>query len=149
MLAALWGSMKTDIFVTNKTPFQIAICGHSIQARAVDQRLSVVSAIDFQSAVESIYPEGELTVSVGLLKGEVEGKNDGGNSNGLALSDLNLPEDLIETLAENDINTIESLTELTLNELNGKRGIGSASIGKIETALKEHNLTLKGESDDK
>lgn len=146
---------KVPVFVTNKTPLQVTISGHTILARARNQEVAVYNRKEFIFAVKSAYPRGELVASfkpidqlnpeqVNKLTSKVEV-----DSGLLALSALNLPKEIHQLLMDNGIESVEALVEKTAKEVLAIKGIGEKTLAEITVALEAKDLSLKEvENDD-
>ncbi|UTZ44592.1 DNA-directed RNA polymerase subunit alpha C-terminal domain-containing protein [Vibrio campbellii] len=137
---------QVPVFVTNKTPLQVAIAGHTISARAQNQELAVYNSGLFLSAVSQAYPNGELVASlkpIDLASHNTTDDSGDIDSTLLALSEIELSKDIAQLLVENEIKTVAELTEKTAKEVLAIKGIGEKSLAEIEAALEAKDLSLK------
>lgn len=146
---------KVSVFVTNKTPLQVAISGHTILPRANNQELAVFNSKLFLHAVKTAYPHGELVAALEPIKPPAEPEGSGESvpnqvdSTLSAFSALELSKDLAHLLMENDINSVEDLASKTAKEVLAIKGIGEKSLAEIQAALEANELSLKEvENDD-
>ncbi|HCG7330485.1 DNA-directed RNA polymerase subunit alpha C-terminal domain-containing protein [Vibrio parahaemolyticus] len=141
---------QVSVFVTNKTPLQVAISGHTIPARASNQEIAVYNGGSFLRAVQQAYPKGELMASLKPIelseRPEAPRNIDSPLS---AFSEIELSKDLSLLLVENGIESVAALTEKTAKEVLAIKGIGEKSLAEIQTALEAKELSLKEvENDD-
>lgn len=151
---------QVPVFVTNKTPLQVAISGHIIFARAKNQELAVYNSEDFLCAVKNAYPRGELVASLEPIElADRKPAPEQGNkpSSGLeqvdstlsAFSELELSKEIAQLLVDNEIESVEVLTGKTAKEVLAIKGIGEKSLAEIVAALEAKDLSLKEvENDD-
>lgn len=151
---------QVPVFVTNKTPLQVAISGHTIFARAKNQELAVYNGEDFLCAVKNAYPHGELVASLEPIElADRKPAPEQGNkpsseleqvdSTLSAFSELELSKEIAQLLVDNEIESVEVLTGKTAKEVLAIKGIGEKSLAEIVAALEAKDLSLKEvENDD-
>ncbi len=143
--------MKQEpVFVTNKTPLQVAISGHTIFARANNQELAVYNSEEFLCAVRNAYPKGELIASLEPISPKVRDLSFMHvDSKVLALSELSISKEVAQLLVDNKIKSVAELTEKTATDVLAIKGIGEKSLAEIKAALEAKELSLKEvENDD-